>query len=169
MFGLYGDLPPAAKQDAADAPADGAPKTNWSSALAAQLKPAPRKPALAPPPSVLRAAQQQAAHARALPLPPPRPSAAAAPPAPPGAGASVQSPPLAHAPRAAAASLSAVSAEEYDPAVPNNYDDAVRARALKRKQEELEEKRRALDRQRQVRRLASQAGRLTGLLRGAAR
>ena len=47
MFGLYGDLPAA--KDAGDAPAE-ASKPSWATGLAAQLKPAARKPAVHGPP-----------------------------------------------------------------------------------------------------------------------
>ena len=139
MFGLYGDLPAA--KDAGDAPAE-ASKPSWATGLAAQLKPAPRKPAVhGPPPAALRAA-----HARVAPPPQPRPAAASA------ATPATATPGPAPAPAAAAGpSLSAAVADEYDPARPNSYDEAARQRALKRKQEELEEKRRVLERQRQVR------------------
>lgn len=140
MFRLYDDLP-AAKDTPAEASVD-AGKSSWSTALAAQLKPALRKavPVVGPPPSVVRAAQAAKA--------PPRPTAAAAVRTAVGAGAAVSS---TVAGGAASASLSAVVREEYDPAVPNNYEAAARQRALKRKQDELEEKRRALERQRQAR------------------
>ena len=139
MFGLYGDLPAA--KDAGDAPAE-ASKPSWATGLAAQLKPAPRKPAVhGPPPAALRAA-----HARVAPAPQPRPAAASA------ATPAAATPGPAPAPAAAAGpSLSAAVTDEYDPARPNSYDEAARQRALKRKQEELEEKRRVLERQRQVR------------------
>ena len=140
MFGLYGDLPAA--KDAGDAPAE-ASKPSWATGLAAQLKPAPRKPAVhGPPPAALRAS-----HARvAPPQPQPRPAAANA------VTTAAATPSSAPAPSAAAGpSLSAAIADEYDPARPNSYDEAARQRALKRKQEELEEKRRVLERQRQVR------------------
>ena len=147
MFGgLYGDLPAA--KDAGETPET---KPSWTAGLAAQLKPAPRKPAVhGPLPAALRAG-----HAR--PTPPPRPAAASA-----AAVATVTTVSPAPAPASAAGpSLSAAVADEYEPARPNSYDEAARQRALKRKQEELEEKRRALERQRQVR-----TGRVSAALRG---
>jgi hypothetical protein len=133
MFGLYGDLPAA--KDAGDAPEA---KPSWTAGLATQLKPAPRKPAVhGPPPATLRAA-----HARPAP-PPPRPVVAVT---------TVTAPSPSPAPAAASVpSLLGSSADEYDPARPNSYEEAARQRALKRKQEELDEKRRALERQRQAR------------------
>jgi len=47
--------------------------------------------------------------------------------------------------------------DEYEPAKPNSYEEAVRLRALRRKQQELDEKRQRLATQLQARRAAAEA------------
>lgn len=109
MFGLYGDLPPAAKAE------NDVKTTGWGSSL----KP-PRKITtnLAPPPAVIRRQGQP----QAVTIRPAVTGDSGAPSQSSGASditASVVS---------ASGSLSAAVQEEYDPARPNNYED-VRAAA----------------------------------------
>lgn len=124
--GLYDDIPTAK-----DAPSEAKPKPKPPSWTASLLPPALRqRPSATPAP----------------PRPPPRPPQPPAPPPPP---------PPAALPAAPGPSMLVAVEDEYDPSKPNSYEEAVRQRALRRKQEELDEKRQRLATQLQARRAAA--------------